>query len=123
MFGECSASPCLLHHSLSAVRLKSPGSAWPTPIAVVQRGDRALPVAMRLDAASGRWTPWPATSLGDAIYPQPGLRDTSPKVRPGLRERLILAIRGFVEVARMECRSVQGRRFGDAVCERATIQP
>jgi hypothetical protein len=32
--------------------------AWlclPTPAAVVQRGDRALPVAMRLDAASGRW--------------------------------------------------------------------
>jgi hypothetical protein len=27
----------------------------PTPFAVVQRGDRALPVAMRLDAASGRW--------------------------------------------------------------------
>jgi hypothetical protein len=25
-------------------------------VAVVQRGDRALPVAMRLDAASGRWT-------------------------------------------------------------------
>jgi hypothetical protein len=24
-------------------------------VAVVQRGDRALPVAMRLDAASGRW--------------------------------------------------------------------
>jgi hypothetical protein len=28
------------------------------------------------------------TTLGDAIYPQPGLRDVSPKVRPGLRARL-----------------------------------
>lgn len=32
--------------------------SWPglaDTVAVVQRGDRALPVAMRLDAASGRW--------------------------------------------------------------------
>ena len=28
------------------------------------------------------------TTLGDSIYPQPGLRDVSPKVRPGLRARL-----------------------------------
>lgn len=40
---------------------------------------------------------WNATSLGDAIYPQPGLRDVSPKVRPALRARL-----------RMMRRSVRG---------------
>lgn len=29
-----------------------------------------------------------ATTLGDAIYPQPGMRDVSPRIRPGLKARL-----------------------------------
>lgn len=35
------------------------------------------------------------TFLGDAVYPQPGLRDVSPKARPGLRARLRAAVRSL----------------------------
>jgi hypothetical protein len=37
------------------------------------------------------------TPLGDAVYPQSGLRDVSPRVRPGWRERgrmVVLSLRG-----------------------------
>jgi hypothetical protein len=37
----------------------------------------------------------PVTVLGDAMYPQPGLRDVSPKAPVGLRARLHAAIRGL----------------------------
>jgi hypothetical protein len=42
------------------------------------------------------------TTHGDAIYPQPGLRDVSPEVRPGLRARLQMmrrSLRGDFEEA------------------------
>ena len=36
------------------------------------------------------------TVLGDAIYPQPGLRDVSPKARPGWRARVSGAVQSML---------------------------
>ena len=49
-----SHASCTLPCDLT-LQVRSLVLAWPTRVAVVQRGARALPVAMRLDAASGRW--------------------------------------------------------------------
>jgi hypothetical protein len=38
------------------------------------------------------------TTLGDAVYPQPGLRDVSPRVRPGLKARLRMMVTVFAGI-------------------------
>jgi hypothetical protein len=65
--------------------------------------DRTYSTSMTMQTANRRatlydvhlFTDHAITTLGDAVYPQPGLRDVSPRRRQGLRERARMVVRSL----------------------------
>jgi hypothetical protein len=77
-------------------RVAKPDSATQLLLAYRDLAGRTYSTSITIDVISGEMRFYDvrlfedhnATTLGDAIYPQPGLRDVSPRVRPGLKARL-----------------------------------